>query len=147
MVKCDSFYSWKHDCSIRAITNPETNPQWFTQGITYLIPKSNETNIPKNYRPISCSSTLFKILTSIVTEGAYSFYDANNIPTSEQKGCKKDVVDTDTKNKKLDQEETYKYFGKEETDGIQHGKRKENRKRESKTRTLQTSKRCSTIGA
>ena len=35
------------------------------------------------------------------------------------------VLDTDTKIKKLDQEETYKYLGIEEGDGIQHGKMKE----------------------
>ena len=35
------------------------------------------------------------------------------------------VVDTDTKIKELDQEETYKYLGLEEGDGIQHGKMKQ----------------------
>ena len=35
------------------------------------------------------------------------------------------VIDTDTKIKALDQEETYKYLGVEEGDGIQHGKMKE----------------------
>ena len=34
------------------------------------------------------------------------------------------VLDKETKIKKLDQEETYKYLGMEESDGIQHGKRK-----------------------
>ena len=29
------------------MTNPELNPKWFSQGVTYLLPKSNETNIPK----------------------------------------------------------------------------------------------------
>ena len=73
----------------RAITNPETNLQWFTPGITYLLPKSKEFNIPKNYRPITCLSTMYKILTSIVTEGTYNFLDTNNILSLEQKGCKK----------------------------------------------------------
>ena len=31
------------------MTNPELNPKWVTQGVTYLLPKSNETNTPKNY--------------------------------------------------------------------------------------------------
>ena len=35
------------------------------------------------------------------------------------------VLDIDTKIKELDQEETYKYLGIEECDGIQHGKKKE----------------------
>ena len=50
------------------MTNSELNPKWFTQGVTYLLPKSNETNIPKNYRPITCLPTMYKILTSIITE-------------------------------------------------------------------------------
>ena len=78
------------DCFNRATTNPETNSQCCTQGITYLLPKSNETNIPKNYRPITCLSTRYKILTSVVAERTYSFFDANNIQPSEQKECKKE---------------------------------------------------------
>ena len=38
--------------------------------------------------------------------------------------CSSIVLDTDTKIKDLDQEETYKYLGIEECDGIQHGKMK-----------------------
>ena len=34
------------------------------------------------------------------------------------------VLDTDTKITKLHREETYKYLGMEESEGIQHGKRK-----------------------
>ena len=50
------------------MAHPELNPKWFTQGVTYLLPKSNETNIPKNYLPITCLPTMYKILTSIITE-------------------------------------------------------------------------------
>ena len=63
--------------------------QWFTQEITYLLPKSNETNIRTKYRPITCLSTMYKILTSIVTERNCNFLDANNILPSEQKRYKK----------------------------------------------------------
>ena len=71
------------------MTNPELNPKWFTQGVTYRLPKSNETNIPKNYRPITCLQTIYKILTSIITERTYNFLDNNNILPTEQKGCKR----------------------------------------------------------
>ena len=40
------------------------------------------------------------------------------------------VIDTDTKIKELDQEETYKYLGIEEGDGIQHGKMKDKIRKE-----------------
>ena len=43
--------------------NSELNHKWFTQGVTYLLPKSNETNIPKNYRPITCLPTMCNIPT------------------------------------------------------------------------------------
>ena len=39
------------------MTNPELSPKWFTQGVTYLLPKSNENNIPENYRPMKCLLT------------------------------------------------------------------------------------------
>ena len=55
--------------------NSELNHKWFTQGVTYLLPKSNETNIPKNYRPITCLPTMCKIPTWIMTERTYSFLD------------------------------------------------------------------------
>ena len=29
------------------MTNPGLNPKWFTEEVTYLLPKSNETNVPK----------------------------------------------------------------------------------------------------
>ena len=71
------------------MNNPKLNPKWFTQGVTYLQPKSNETNIPKNYRPLTCLPTMYKILTSIITERTYNFLDNNNILPTKQKGCKR----------------------------------------------------------
>ena len=76
------------NCFNRDIKNLETNPKQFTQGITYLLPKSNETNKPENHRPTTCLSTMYKMLTSIITERTYSFLDTNNILPAEQ-GCRK----------------------------------------------------------
>ena len=69
--------------------NPELTPKWFTQGVTYLLPKSNETSVPKNYQPITCLPTMYKILTSIITERTYNFLDNNNILPRKQKGCER----------------------------------------------------------
>ena len=71
------------------MTNPELNPKNFTQGVTYPLPKSNETNVPKNYLPITCLATVYKILTLITTERTCNFLDNNNILPTEQKGCKR----------------------------------------------------------
>ena len=60
----DSIHENMTNCFNRAIANSETNPQWLTQGITNLLRKFNETNIPKSFRLITCLSTMYKILTS-----------------------------------------------------------------------------------
>ena len=69
--------------------NPSLSPHWLTNGITYLQPKSSETNNPKNYRPITCLPTTYKILTSILSERTYKHLLNNDLFPSEQKGCKK----------------------------------------------------------
>ena len=57
------------------LQNPETAPEWLTEGATYLLPKSQEIQNPKNYRPITCLTTTYKILTSIITERMYTFLE------------------------------------------------------------------------
>ena len=68
------------------LKNPEQSPQWLTEGVTFLIPKSEDTENPKNYRPITCLPTMYKVLTSIITERAYTFLESNLLPKV-QKGC------------------------------------------------------------
>lgn len=77
------------NCFNRAMKNLETNPKSFTQCITYLPPKLNETNKSKNYKPKTCVSTMYKMLISIITERKYNFLDGNNILPAEQRGCKR----------------------------------------------------------
>ena len=69
--------------------SPEEVSEWLTEGTTYLLPKSEATKHPKNYRPITCLSTTYKILTSILTERMYSFLERNSILPQEQKGCRR----------------------------------------------------------
>ena len=71
------------------IMTPMKSPEWLTQGLTYLLPKNNDTKNPKNYRPITCLPTMYKILTSIITERTYTFLEENNMLPPEQKGCKR----------------------------------------------------------
>ncbi|EKX73433.1 reverse transcriptase domain containing protein [Theileria equi strain WA] len=49
----------------QACMEPHKIPQWFGKGITYLIKKSDETT-PSNYRPITCMSNLYKLVTKCV---------------------------------------------------------------------------------
>ena len=71
------------------VENPETAPEWMTEGVTYLLPKNKDTKNPKNYRPITCLTTTYKILTSILSERTYTFIENNEVFPLEQKGCKK----------------------------------------------------------
>ena len=76
-------------CFSNIVKNPEESPSWLTNGITYLLPKSEETIEPKNYRPITCLPTMYKIITAIIADRAYDFLNENQAFPIEQKGCKK----------------------------------------------------------
>ena len=65
----------------------EEIPQWLTTGETVLIPKSEETQRPEKYRPITCLPTLYKTLTGVLTKRIQEHLDQNDIISEEQKGC------------------------------------------------------------
>ena len=69
--------------------NPEEVPKWMCEGTTYLLAKSNDTKDPKNYRPITCLSTTYKLLTSVLTDRTYSHLEQNDLFPLEQKGCRR----------------------------------------------------------
>ena len=71
------------------IKKPEHCPGWLTWGTTYLIPKLTSTNNPKNYRPITCLPTMYKILTSIIANRIYKHLEQNLLIPQEQKGCRR----------------------------------------------------------
>ena len=71
------------------LKEPDKCPEWLTQGLTFLIPKSNDTNEAKNYRPITCLPTMYKTLTSIITDRTYLHLEDNRLLPNEQKGCKR----------------------------------------------------------
>jgi hypothetical protein len=73
---------------INTITEePKQMPDWLTTGITYLLPKSGDTKEPKNYRPITCLSTMYKTLTGIIAGRISVHLEENNLLPAEQKGC------------------------------------------------------------
>ena len=69
----------------QAIEHPVSLPNWYTTAQAYLLPKSKDTENPKNYRPIACLSTSYKVLTLILSERSY--IANNNILPEEQRGC------------------------------------------------------------
>ena len=52
----------------KLISSPENSPELIAQGTTYLLPKSENTKEPRSYRPITYLATIYKLLTSIISE-------------------------------------------------------------------------------
>jgi hypothetical protein len=50
-------------------------PEWLTPGVTFLIPKNENTDNPKNYRPMTCLPTIYKLLTSIISRRLRKYMD------------------------------------------------------------------------
>ncbi|KAI5692888.1 hypothetical protein M8J75_003197 [Diaphorina citri] len=71
----------------KALRNPESIPDWLMLGKTYLIYKKDDPKEPRNYRPITCLSVFYKLMTSVIAEKIYKHCDANEILALEQKGC------------------------------------------------------------
>ena len=71
------------------LNRPYLTPDWICQGTTYLLAKTNDTDHPKNYRPITCLSTTYRLLTSILSERTYKHTEEHNLFPIEQKGCRK----------------------------------------------------------
>jgi len=96
----------------QAIKNPETAPTWLTGGRTTLIYKKGEKDEAKNYRPITCLSTYYKLMTLILTDKIYKHTTINEILPFEQKGVRRKargckdhlmidkLIDEDAKRKK-----------------------------------------------
>ena len=65
-------------------------PNWMTTGRTSLILKDPQhPEKESNYRPITCLPTIWKLLTSIISDEIYNFLDSNNLIPWQQKGNKR----------------------------------------------------------
>ncbi|KAJ0173906.1 hypothetical protein K1T71_010052 [Dendrolimus kikuchii] len=72
------------------IQDPTSIPSYLTMGTTYMIPKDpKDLSDPSKYRPITCLQTLYKIMTSCISEIIYNHIDTNQILAEQQKGCRK----------------------------------------------------------
>ena len=65
-------------------------PEWMTKGKTTLIQKDpSKGTAPNNYRPITCLSMMWKILTAQIREKIYYSLTSRGFFPDEQKGCRK----------------------------------------------------------
>ncbi|XP_047478488.1 uncharacterized protein LOC125031649 [Penaeus chinensis] len=82
-----------HEQLARALSevtrDPSILPDWFTTGVTFLLTKGKNTKDPKNYRPITCLPTMYKVLTALISERMYAHLLANDVLPTEQKGGRK----------------------------------------------------------
>ncbi|CAB3260828.1 unnamed protein product [Arctia plantaginis] len=63
-------------------------PQFLTTGITHLLYKSGSVMDPKNFRPITCLPTMYKLLTSILRLKITLHINNNSIMSVSQNGCR-----------------------------------------------------------
>lgn len=73
----------------KILDDPTGFPQFLGRGVTYLLPKKGDLKDPKNYRPITCLSVVYKLLTSVLHKQIYKHCETNNIINPEQRGCVK----------------------------------------------------------
>ena len=61
------------------VKNPTIAPKWFTRGRTTLLYKTGPTSKAKNYRPITCLPTYYKLTTLMLTNKIYTHVIENDI--------------------------------------------------------------------
>ncbi|XP_039276066.1 uncharacterized protein LOC111055986 [Nilaparvata lugens] len=72
-----------------AIQQPDVLKDSFSMGITYMLPKKKDSLDPKDYRPITCLPTIYKLLTSVLTANIHEHLANNELLAPEQNGCRK----------------------------------------------------------
>jgi len=60
---------------------------WLTTGITYILSKSGYSKEVRNYRPIMCLTTMYKILTGTTAKRISTHLEDRNLLSVKQKGC------------------------------------------------------------
>jgi len=62
-------------------------PEWLTAGVKFLIPNNENTENPKNYRPVTCLPTMYKLITSVISRPMQKYMDDENLIPKKLKGC------------------------------------------------------------
>ena len=58
-------------CYNDMLNDSSTIPSWFTKGRTILLPKSQDTTLPKNFRPITCLNVVYKAMDQLSNSGTH----------------------------------------------------------------------------
>ena len=68
---------------------------WLTRGRTSLLQKDkSKGNVASNYRPITCLSLIWKLLTGAIADQIYTHFDQEKLLSEEQKRCRKGSRET-----------------------------------------------------
>ena len=88
--------SWKAVvmCFKRWVEQPDTIPERVTEGRTILLPKSEDLCSERNYRPITCLNTCYKLFTSMIASYMKDHADRNSIWDRSQLGTCAGVLGT-----------------------------------------------------
>ena len=81
-------------CFTRWSEQPEVIPDWLTQGRTVLSPKTEDLSNERNYRPITCLNTCYKIFTGMIGKYMKEHAERNNIWDRSQLGTCSGVLGT-----------------------------------------------------
>ena len=72
------------------ISNRMDIPKWMATGKTILCQKDpGKGNVVNNYRPISCLTLMWKLMTRIIVNSVYEYRKMYNLLLVEQKGCRR----------------------------------------------------------
>ena len=72
------------------INNRVAIPVWMTTGTIVLCQKDQERGSTVDYyRPISCLPAAWKLMTGIIVDSTYEFFEENDALSVEQKRCKR----------------------------------------------------------
>ena len=69
-------------------------PEWWSSGGTVLLPKIKSLSNEKNYRPVKCLNTSYKILRNLVAKYMREYIAVNKIWDEGQLGAAEGILDT-----------------------------------------------------
>lgn len=88
--KCTALHEKIAETVERTVRVLEKAPQWLYTGTTYLVPKTEKPETAGEYRPITCMTNLYKVVTRLVMQELGDCVDVNKILSSNQLGTIRD---------------------------------------------------------